>query len=454
MKATLRIALAFFSFLPLQRALNVIGLALMTLSIGLLLYGRLGPNFGALKMGLPFSVIGAVLIALVPGFAGGAALRYGTTRGMQHLRPHGRARMLAGGTMAITLTAAIVAAPLLVSHLVFHVFGLGPTGKTVHLAIDPMMVFCFVWSACVLTWCLFFFAAGSPFIAFPILAAVFTVGTLGERWFTEPPSAGVALIAGIAIWTAFSVWYMRVAGIRAPRRADSGVALVDRINPQSRIRSSTTEAQRHVLLGSPSAMPQFFAGAVSTLFVVILLAMQSLRGHQQIPAPFMLVLLMMPAMLGYNIARNARMLWLRTSHDRDGLFNLSERIGLRTIPTTLVLPAIVIVGVSIFLRPDRTAAVLLYTAELALFAACLFYAAMSLTRGWASGSLPLLIFMVLLFLAHSVVLQPHHDTTPEVMFWALILNIPLVLLLRWHARRRWQQLDWRVALPWKIAREV
>jgi hypothetical protein len=110
-KAALQIVRICFGLVPLQRWLNGIGVALIAMSVGIAIIGP-GREF----MGLIIAgVLGMFLIALAPGFCGGAMLRHGLSRTLLHLRPHGRARMLLGATLAITLMAAVAALPVTIT---------------------------------------------------------------------------------------------------------------------------------------------------------------------------------------------------------------------------------------------------------------------------------------------------------------------------------------------------
>jgi hypothetical protein len=208
-------------------------------------------------------------------------------------------------------------------------------------------------------------------------------------------------------------------------------------------------ARRQLLIGTASPLGLFIAGAVPALFLLLIWFVVSRVGPPdptwEIPMLWMMLASMMPATLGYSIARRARFLWLRAGVARAGLFNLAERSGLAAAVVLVLALTIGFLCISLSNRPDRAVVLLLYVAEQWVFAACVFYAGLAATRGWDAGGVLLAAFIGTLLLAHAIVIQPHHGTSAGLVAGALLLLLPVVGLLRWYARRRWLVLDWRIA---------
>src|SRR5690606_23083341 len=135
--AVLRIAASFFSIVALQRWMNWLAAALVLLALLNL------KNDGVLVLLLP----AAGLLAIVPAFCGGVALRYACTHSLLHLRPHGRFRLLLGATLVITLTAAIIAMP-------FQIQAWSVALGSMHRPAlpSPAFIFQMAWAALVVLW--------------------------------------------------------------------------------------------------------------------------------------------------------------------------------------------------------------------------------------------------------------------------------------------------------------
>ena len=101
MKAVLRLALTYFSIVPLQKWVSIAGAALFAATLLVR-----SPAFGVAAM------LGAVIVVISPLMVGGAAMRFASSQGTLQLRPGGRWKMLAAALLVACVMTAIVALAL------------------------------------------------------------------------------------------------------------------------------------------------------------------------------------------------------------------------------------------------------------------------------------------------------------------------------------------------------
>jgi hypothetical protein len=464
----LYIAWSYFWFLPMQRWMNLVGTAF--LAVGLLLFLRNGMDLPALRDGAFACVIGGFIIALVPGYSGGAALRLASTRCQMQLRPHGRARMLLGATLAITLVALLVVAPMLLMQLTGPAHGSGTNDSTFY-NIAPLTMFATAWSIIALLWCGMFFATGSMLLFFLIVIVPPAVIRLVPLLLDSTTGTVALFVACPCVWLAFALWYFNVHLVATPiigvnsaragdpteasfgagdsplyRLASAVAAWVDRLTAANSRVPEAGLSRRVYLLGTFTLLGRFVAGAVPTLLLLLvwyfLPASDSMR---QIPTMWLLMASMVPGFLGQAMARRARFIWLRAGLGRADLFRLAERTGLPAAAVMLTAITIAFLAVSLSSRPDRAAVILLFVAEQAALATCVFYAGLCATRGWDITGVLLTAAGFVTVLFQAIVIQPHHYTGAKVIAVTLLLLLLGAVLLRRLALRRWLALDWRVA---------
>ena len=337
MKAALRIAVAAFGFMPLQRWMNVVGGALLAAGVAIALIAPNSPSsFGAVAT---LGMFGTLVIGLVPVFCGGFALRIASTRAQLHLRPHGRARMLGGATLAITLIAGALTLPVLIENLFFARHGMTPRLPDV---MHPPLWFMGAWALTAAAWLILFVASASRLLT-PLLPGLLVVIPLAFKdVLLVPVQAWTACGGVIAAWALFAIWYLRVREVRRPgwQRDRSppgyGKPSVEPVR-SSRTRggaASRVDAERLYLLGSVSMLTHAAAGAL-TAFVVLGLGtvLPPKSPAMQIPAQYMFVLGIIGGTLGYMLTRRTRYLWLRVGLTREALFHFAERL---TLPRALL----------------------------------------------------------------------------------------------------------------------
>lgn len=450
MKAVLRIALAFFTLAPLQRWVNAAGLLMVGLGM-LNMFTADMPRGG--RGGFALVVFGAVLLVLVPTFAGGMAIRMASTRALLHLMPGGRVRLLAGATLTITLLAALGALPPMSMKWLAAVNGLGPSpGLT-----NPLDTFMMGWSVIALCWIVIFVASRSM-LAMSLVGLLPMIG-LGLAKVLVPinPAALWVLLPGVACWGLFAAWYLRTGSVTRPEFSFYGDPLggfdatpIGRlIQRLSTPRSLPTrnEAIHHYLIGAPSAWPYMLSGAFVAL---ILIAVQAIVPSHSTRSAYQL-LDMLPyvsiafVMMGFHAVRRARFLWMRTERDRTQLFHLAERQVLRASMTTWIFAATPVVAFTSLAESGNVTQLLLYAAIQAGMAVALCYGGMALTRNWSASDVWLCVAMFVLMIVQSKVFQPRPALSPDLQQSGLLWAAAAILLLRLHAARRWRALDWRVA---------
>lgn len=453
MSAVLRLALAYFSAVPLQRGVSIVGAALLALALLLFLFPGTAP--AAPVLALP----GSVLIILVPFMIGGGLFRLATLRSILHLRPRGRLLMLLAATVAITLVATLATIPVLLAAL----RGL-PRADALFHGTPPGDVFMLGWSITALLWLAGFIASGSRLLSalagFMPLLLVY----LGRTFGSHLPDVPILLAASIAAWMAFGLWYMHAPAIRRPptgygdrTAVYTEGALMQFLRSLKRGASgpvSRASATNQYLLGALSLVDYALLGLGWMLLVFVLVLFTSFVLQRGLPAAvagtivpglFMPLFIMIGGSLGFGLTRRARLLWLRMGLDRAALFARAERSGLLAGLLVVGIAAAVFLIFSLASWPDRATVILVFAATQLAFALCLFYVGLSLTRGWNPQDVLLCLGFFVFFFVEVLVLRPWSDSPGTVGPILLAAELLLAPLLRWRARRRWLGLDWRVA---------
>ncbi len=441
MKAALHIALTFFRFLPLQRALNVICAVLMALAV-------LTAALSHADLAMVPAYLGIATLALAPLMGGGLALRYYLALPTLALRPKGRGRVMLGATLAITLIAVLFTLPLLVARLLL------PSVEQAHLF--PANLFAMIWHGTALVWIFVFMVSNSRWGLLVMALLPFLIGKFAVKLVMLLFHAPWLLGAGLTVWLAFALWYLRPrlirrvmwignAGTESARRSQAPVA--ESIEPCSR-----DTAVRQYLMGSPKLYGHALNGLIALASAALMMVLMhwATRGRQNTdaarwPVLFLTYFVVFGMVAGYTIARRARLLWLRAGLDRSELFLLAERTGLTA---SYVSAGTAAVGVALWLwarTPESGPGLLVALLALMLFAPCLFYLGMALTRGWNIADVLSGAGMFGLLVAHVLLLQPWAPTVGHGI--PVLMGISLLLIpgLRFHARRRWKRLDWQVA---------
>lgn len=446
MSTVLRIAMTFFSAVPLQRWMNWIAAALMGFALV-----NLG-NDGVMFLAVP----AALLAVMVPAFWGGAALRHACTPSLLHVRPHGRAKLLLGATLALTLVAAIAALP-------FQIEAWSSEAGSARRADVPSAAFMFqiAWSALVIMW-IALFAISRSQLAYALLGVlpVFVFLT-GQRLLMHFGPLDWLLPGAALLWVGFGAWLMRTHQVARPAVMPSGTSSdahpfggLMQLLPLSG-RSTPANARSLHLLGGTLSMFVVNGIWIALIFGVVHLTMgNNGRGPGVYGSMFMLPFLgFMFAAVGFTTARRARMLWLRSGLDRGALFRQAEVTGLRAMLISWLIPAAVIIF-AVVVRTQRPLPMLLAFALPALaLAVGLFYGGMAMTRGLCVRDAVLALVLGVLFMAELALMHPARELSASNAAIAFAGALLAIVALRSYAMRAWRQLDWRVAkMPAPTAR--
>lgn len=449
MSAALRLTLAWFDFLPVQRWLNIIGGGLLALSLLL----AIGSGFSE-----PASLVGGtgklgvLLILITPVFCCGTALRYISALNTMYLRPNSRTQVLYGATLAITLMAAIAALPVLFEHLNQSI----SASHAPITRVSAIEVFATAWACGALICIVSFIASASTRASLLIMLTPVVVTQLDLSIRQHLPGVSSGFTIAVMAWIGFAAWYLRARTIRSPGNVQrSGYPRVLSRNTAAAQRpaiahdapASRTAALRQYLLGTASPVNLVLPGAVAAVLLLAVLPWlmrESSEAARQIPVVILGLLFWIGAAFGYRIVRRARLLWLRAGVDRGGLFRITERMGMTSGLFFLGPLATGVAAWSLIQRPGPAAHILLGMLPQLSLAPLLFYGFLGFT-----GSRPLvdrlLLFAMIFWLVIVAAITLPAETLPGTSLKLLAISAVLTWLLRMRALRRWRGLDWRIA---------
>jgi hypothetical protein len=453
MTGALRIALAYFTALPLQRWTNGFGLALMVIALAIRVAGHGRATFDA-SLGL--MTFGGLLL-LMPLMAGGGMMRAASTRSILHLRPRGRLQMLLGATLAVTLIATSVTLVLVMALNPKGIVGVSaaPWSET-----PPLTVFASTWGVVAMVWLVGFIATGNRWLSALIGFVPLVLIRFGRTALGAMPDALVMVVLSVVVWIGFALWYLHAPSIRqwvySKKRMeeayDSPLARFSQWASGAYRNASRSRAMEQYLLGTP--MGQVLGGVFFILVAALLqFAFSSFfSGNRELKvAQFMAPFLFLPVVyvswgvLSFLQTRRARILWLRAGMDRMALFRQVERSGLRSAMLLFGFVMVAIVLHSLIRWPANTESIVAFSVVQIAFLICLFYGGLSLTGGWTVQDVLLCIGLCVLLGGEITLLQPWSGHPSSATPFVLVALLILAVLLRWHACRRWRGLDWRVA---------
>jgi hypothetical protein len=455
MNTALRVALTWFDFLSLQRVLNIIGGGFLTLSLTYRLANELGAQLPPWE---PLGVLGAVLILITPVAGAGAALRTFSARNAMRLLPYGRARVLCGTTLAITLMAAVATLPVLLAHL-----GEPVSHPLAHA--NPARVFAIAWTCAALICTFSFIASASArnmlliiLVPLSVSQLLFTLrylpAGLGDRALASGMLVVLFFTSAALVWLAFCAWYLRAGTIRPTLHLMPGSQWVSRMRATPADKAlaveppiARTAAIRQYLLGDAMSLERSFLWvALGTLMLGLVLALFLSKEGPDVLRISMSVVgyfaMNISVMFGYVPVQRARRLWLRAGIRREDLFRVTERLG---VSSGLLLVGIAATGLavwSLIQRPDLASQILLAVPLQLTLAACLLYACLGYTGTWTLPTLLLDValgawLLVVMGLARPVV------NVSRTSLILLAATAVLTCLLRMRARRRWSTVHWR-----------
>jgi hypothetical protein len=451
---SIRIALTYFSALPLMRWTNGAGLAMILGALALRMVSHRKEIFEA-SAGL--TIFGGLLF-LLPWLLGGGMMRAASTRAMLHQRPWGRHRMLLGATLVVTLMAAA----LTLLMLSLDPDGIRGVSAPPWAGIAPLPLFAMAWTLTAMTWVATFIAAGNLLLSALIGFVPLMLVKFGRTIVGFMPDASTVFFLGVILWAAFSLWYLLAPSIRPGihSRARMGEAYD---NPVSRFfqwamgthrNASRARATDQYLLGG-AARGQLLLGVILILIAALIHLVLGPLVFTATPdlvvlrpvAPLFLapVIIITSGAFSFALTRRARILWLRAGLDRVALFRRVERTGIMGAALSFGPFMVGALLYSIMIWPAYSNTILAFLVAQIAFLVCLFYGGLSLTRGWSAVDALLCIGLAILFAVEVTLLQPWSNQPNAAAPLVVGALLALALLLRWHARRRWLLLDWRVA---------
>lgn len=451
MSAVLRIALAYFQMLSLQRWFNLAGLLLFAAAVAVFIFGESPGNAKTVFTLCTFAII---MVLMIPGFGGGMAMRLSSRPTVVHLRPRGRLKVLLGSTLAVTMLALIACIPAVAAHayVAFHQIDRHRIG-------EPLELLAFFWAMAALGWITMFATSRTMWLAvtfplIPLAAMQMPMVFLRFPAFTPFHLLALAMVA----WAIFGLWYMGAARIRPPRQsrlanASAGMQYQWLLGPRDESTADTpSKAMACYLLGTSSKRALVLTGIWTALiFLAVSYVTSRARTIQVELLAFMLPFLAVHcAVTGFTTARRARMLWLRNGTDRGGLFRLGEKLGLQAAMLTWSIVAGVAALCMVTAAPRQAPLMLVYVAGQALFAINLFYMGMALVRNWGASDVILCLTAVALLIVQMVFAHPAGGLPDLQPIITLLAGAALLLPLRAWARRRWVGLDWRLIQPARL----
>lgn len=435
MRAVVRVALAYFTFAPLQKWLATLGVLLVAIALVVRVVAD-EPGGGPLML----SIFGAIFIVLGPMFGGGVMLRIASSRPTMMLRPGARLRLLLGTTLALNIVVLLATLPFLLDPAV------GPRGEPMPSAAG---VFAIAWGAMALNWAGVFTISALRFgLAFVWIVPV--IGASLPRFVPRPdlPEPSTVFIAGLFLWAAFAAWYLR-------QRSHRPMPMWNSASPTPKAGVTTPSLSRSLphprewLLGGGSLLTHVIAGAGSVLLVVITFAWvmgQPVARDKALLGNLVYIGMHISSFtFGYWLVGRTRVLWLRAGLDRGGLLHHAETGGLWPAMVSALTAAFIIIITQVSLRPDLLVTIALNAMGQLALAACLAYWGLSFTRSWSTGTVLDCIGASATALVGLVALGATSPATR--LMWAIALLVVFTLLLRARALRRWRTLDWRVKRP-------
>lgn len=448
MNASVAVALAYFSFVGLQKWLNWIFGAL--LAVGLVIEVRAETSH-SLGGGLALATVSAVLMMVAPVFAGGLVMRVGSTRTALHLRPEGRRHMLVGATLAVTFAAILLSSPILVAQL----GNVDMPGKTSRFTHPALGMFEIMWGGIALVWIIVFALSRHQILAafsFVLVTALANGVFWSGSWLpiTADQFGTLVMVTGAGSWIAFARWYLRTPSVTPPGWNPGGAALTAPVL----VRFGNWRGIGQALGGTgeqrSTAVCQYLTGfdglrhqiLLSTLVTLLFLAealFSDLPMRPQQASMFFFI-----GVFGTPIlVTRSRLLWLRSGLDRNGLFQVVERQAWRHVLSLCSLPAAFFVASSFILAPGQTLRVVLFLLSQLTFAICLVYAGLAATRASKTVLIGVVFPSVLLW----IFMDPEARFSDRTSAIALAVAVATAFGLRAYARSQWLKLDWRLSGP-------
>jgi hypothetical protein len=424
-----------FWMLPLQRWLTVIGAAVLVAG------QLLDLPFNMPGSTLPLTFLGASLMMIVPLLAGGVFLRMLSMSRALLLRPHARARLLAG---VIGILLLVTCAWTLCYWLAF----LPVPVKYKPNAASYLLMFAMTLSLGTQCTVGLFIASRSPLWTLLVLFTWQLPGLLlhllgvenAARLLGGPVSLGVSA----AVWLVFAIWYLRARYVPASAWGRKDEPTPSRAEQASATAVSREQAMLRWAMGGSTPLRiglQCLAAAIVMLWIQWILAHDS--GMHPLHAMMFGTLALVAAVSGVassRMAASARSLWLQARRSRLQLHAWMEWRMLAVV--SAVFAAVLLVGVALWLAAPRP---LLPPAYLfcALLAPGLGAAWLGLMQQHRRSLFDALAGLAVLAGWFQGLVQPLYVGSATARWEVLAAQLGLALLLREVAYVRWRSADWR-----------
>jgi hypothetical protein len=426
-----------FWMLPLQRALTIIGLAVL---VGGQFIGR---SFNMPGSSLPITFFGASLMMLVPLLAGGVFLRMLSSSRALLLRPHARGRLL-GSAFGILLLVSFA------WMLCYWMAYLQVPPKYQPDAEQTLLMFAMTLSFGTQCAVALFIASRSPLWTLIILLAWQAPGLLLHAFGVQDASrllgGPVSLLISAATWVVFAAWFLRARRIHATawRRRD---AAREAFAQAARIPATREQAMSLWVLANatPARLGlQCLLASIALLLIQWALGREAgVRAMHAMMFGALATITLVAGAVGSSMARRSRALWLPAGRTRLELHAWIERLLLRVVLAVSLAVGVAAAAVWLLLAP-RPALPLGYLLPALLVP--------GLCAGWLGlmqqHQRSLFDALAGIGIAAGIfygLVEPAYAAVSDAPWGILGAEVALAVLLREVAWVRWRGADWRRA---------
>jgi hypothetical protein len=412
--------------------------------------------------------MGVALIAISPIFSDAIVFRYICAARSNWLVPHGRLKLALGAfasqlllALFISLAAGALMSPIpaqaagsAMSQMIVRVFVIAFGCLTLHFL-------CYYWAAQFRVGVLIFCA----YALLPALPALLPRGHLGA-WLVSPSGLGTVAAACLLAWAIFVIRQLAARHIRLPVWLTAGAGSSPTPAP---VTADLRRAIPHY--GAPQAMRILLGGssnprrvaivAVSGLgimlaSIILFIVLGKPPDNVTLWWGFVICFLggIIPTSVTGVMSRRARFLWLKPGLERGELFTLVEMRSWRILLVVALgafLLAVPLLSVGLHFQHLAMALLAMLAVPVAA-GAILIYVWLLHVRGGRVIDLLIVAAATVMVVAELVIGTARFVTGPAtsaLVFLPAVVAVQIILVpvLRYIARRRWQRIDWLVHKP-------